>query len=106
MKKKLKKAFRAKKVKKIKETEVISLYYTASKYIVPRLRKFNKICMSHPSNETYESWQDKINYVANSLEARTNKKYYSLKWDEQQLINENAKKASKLLGEIWFDLWS
>jgi glutamine cyclotransferase len=106
MKKKIKKLNRAKKVKKIKESDVATLYYTASKFLIPRLRKFNKICVSYPINEDPESWFEKIDFIANSLEARIKDDFYDLTWEEQSQIKINADKASKMLGEIWFDLWS
>jgi len=94
------------KIKKIKTSEVTCLYYTASAFLIPRLRKFKKINISYPCDETSESWNEKIQFIIDSLEARINDSFYDLEVKEQYRVRENSDRAAKLLGEIWFDLWS
>lgn len=91
---------------KITTDEAASLYIYATLYFIPRLRKLNEISMSYPSEETAESWAEKLDFIANSFEARMADSYYDLDIQAQMKVKENADKAAKMLGEVWFDLWS
>jgi hypothetical protein len=94
------------KKSKIKEDDVVCLYYDLTEYVIPRLRKFKEISISYPCNETSESWNEKLDFIADSLEKVISDDYHDLPISEMIRLKEQAKQASKMLGEVWFDLWS
>ena len=96
----------SKKENKIKTDEAASLYVYATAYFIPRLRKLKEISMSYPSHETEESWNEKLDFIANSFEARISDSFYDLDIHAQMKVKEEADNAAKMLGEVWFDLWS
>lgn len=91
---------------KIKDDDLICLYYDLSTYIIPRLRKFSEITISYPFDETPQSWAWKLNFIADTLEERCSDNFYNLSYKEMTEVREKAQKAAKMLGEVWFDLWS
>ena len=65
------------------------------------------------SDKTYQSVEKlkletkKLNFIINSFKSRYDlyeKSGITIK--EEKEICDNAEKAAKLLGELWFDLWS
>jgi hypothetical protein len=75
--------------------------------MIPRLEAFKNISMSYPSYETSESYNEKLNFIINSFKLRyALYEKSSVSFEDEKIINENAKKAAVLLGELWFDLWS
>jgi hypothetical protein len=91
---------------KINDADLVCLYYDLSMYLIPRLRRFKEIAISYPSDETSESWNEKLDFIANSLEERCNDNLYELPINEMIEVKQRSEKAAKMLGEVWFDLWS
>lgn len=87
----------------IKETS--NLDHTLAIFLIPRLERFIELKNSYPDGETQESYDEKLNFILRSL-----KDYYLESQEQTSLVEqvakiENAKKAVKILSEIWFDLW-
>ena len=87
------------------DTETWHLDRTLALFLIPRLEKFIQVNNGFPTNETEESYDEKLNFILNSF-----KEYYYNENEEVSLEIEkerlnNAKKAAVLLGELWFDLW-
>jgi hypothetical protein len=85
--------------------ETSNLDHTLAIFLIPRLEKFIELKNSYPDGETQESYDEKLNFILKSL-----KDYYLENDAKTSLIEqvakiENAKKAIKILSEIWFDLW-
>jgi hypothetical protein len=75
--------------------------------MIPRLEVFKDICMSFPSAETSESYNEKLNFIISSFKSRYDLyEKNNISTREEKEICDNAEKAAKLLGELWFDLWS
>jgi hypothetical protein len=87
------------------DVETSNLDHTLAIFLIPRLEKFIELKNGYPDGETQESYDEKLNFILKSL------KDYYLENDaktsliEQVVKIENAKKAIKILSEIWFDLW-
>lgn len=107
---KLEKNKKTKKAKKRFDTPKVfdsnCLFYELSEFLIPKLRDFNKNCLTYPHTETEDSWFYKLNFIADSLEARIKSDYNELELEQKKKVKANAELAAKLLGEIWFDLWS
>jgi hypothetical protein len=89
------------------DTELWNLHDTFYEFMIPRLEAFKNITMSYPSYETSESYEEKLNFIINSFKLRyALYEKPSVSFEDEKIINENAKKAAVLLGELWFDLWS
>lgn len=87
------------------DTETWHLDRTLALFLIPRLERFIQVNNGFPTNETEESYDEKLNFILNSF-----KEYYYNENEEVSLEIEkerlsNAKKAAVLLGELWFDLW-
>ena len=87
------------------DTETWHLDRTLALFLIPRLERFIQVNNGFPTNETEESYDEKLNFILNSF-----KEYYYNENEEVSLETEkerlnNAKKAAALLGELWFDLW-
>lgn len=85
--------------------ETSNLDHTLSIFLIPRLEKFIELKNGYPDGETQESYDEKLNFILKSL-----KDYYLENDAKTSLVEqvakiENAKKAVKILSEIWFDLW-
>ncbi len=87
------------------DTETWHLDRTLALFLIPRLERFIQVNNGFPTNETEQSYDEKLNFILNSF-----KEYYfnedqevSLEIEKERL--SNAKKAAVLLGELWFDLW-
>ncbi len=87
------------------DTETWHLDRTLALFLIPRLERFIQVNNGFPTNETEQSYDEKLNFILNSF-----KEYYYNENEEVSLEIEkerlnNAKKAAVLLGELWFDLW-
>jgi hypothetical protein len=102
---KKKKIVKSKK-SKLKDEDISCLYYDLSNYLIPRLRRFKEISISYPCDETSESWNEKLDFIADSLEKVISDDYHNLPINEMIELKQQAQKAAKMLGEVWFDLWS
>lgn len=85
--------------------ETANLDYTLAVFLIPRLEKFIELKNGYPDGETQESYDEKLNFVLKSL-----KEYYLEDDNKTSLVEqiakiENAKKAIKILSELWFNLW-
>ena len=89
------------------DTEIWNLHYTMYQFMIPRLEVFKDICMSFPLTETSESYNEKLNFIISSFKSRYDLyEKNNISTREEKEICDNAEKAAKLLGELWFDLWS
>lgn len=85
--------------------ETANLDHTLAVFLIPRLEKFIELKNGYPDGETSESYNEKLNFILKSL------KDYYLEDDKQTSLVEqiarieNAKKAIKILSELWFNLW-
>lgn len=79
------------------DTELWSLYYSISLFLVPRLREFANRTISYPHGITYEQWRGIVNEMAEGF-AEVQK---DTGVDHKKLIN-----ALSLFKKYFNDLWS
>lgn len=88
------------------DTETWNLDVTIAKFIVPRLKRYKELNNGIPSKfKTKEEWDKILDEMIEGLEL------YEDKWkcnSDQNLTNLDEykrKRAVKLLGEYFYDLW-
>lgn len=88
------------------DTETWNLDVTIAKFIVPRLKRFKELNNGYPSKfKAKEEWDKILDEMIEGLEL------YEDKWkcnSDQNLTNleeYKRKRAVKLLGEYFYDLW-
>lgn len=94
------------KVRGFDDTELYNLYYTLTSLLLPRLKEFKKTTISIPSDMTEEDFFQKIDFIIEKFSKRIDDNYFNLEIDERQVIHKEATEAAKLLGQLWWDLWS
>lgn len=88
------------------DTELYNLYYTMTMLLLPRLEEFRKTTISFPCNETEETYFQKIDFIIEKFKKRIDKNYIYLDVIERDIIHKEACDAARILGELWWDLWS
>lgn len=89
------------------DTETWHLDRTIALFIIPRLKKFIEVNNGIPSDETEESYNEKLRFIVFAFENyyATNKYYESVDNDERQKLTDDVKKAVEYLSKLWFELW-
>ena len=88
------------------DTETWHLDKTLALFLIPRLKRFLEVNNGFPSDETEESYNEKLNFIVNSFE-----EYYcenlseNVSLETEKLKLENARKSVDFLSKLWFDLW-
>lgn len=88
------------------DTELYNLYYTLTKLLLPRLEEFRKTTISFPGNETEEAYFQKLDFIIEKFNKRIDDKFIYLDIHERDIIQKEASDAARILGELWWDLWS
>lgn len=89
------------------DTETWHLDRTIALFLIPRLKKFIEVNNGIPSDETEESYNEKLRFIVFAFENyyATNKYYESVDNDERQKLTDDVKKAVEYLSKLWFELW-
>lgn len=89
------------------DTETWHLDRTIALFLIPRLKKFVEVNNGIPSDETEESYNEKLKFIVFAFENyyATNKYYESVDNDERQKLTDDVKKAVEYLSKLWFELW-
>ena len=85
------------------DSELWSLDSTLTKFLLPRIKAFKDMTMSHPGTVTEEEWYEILDDIIYSLESFKNECEF---WETEKLDRERYDRGFRYLGEYYRDLWS
>ena len=81
------------------DSETWNLYSTISKFIIPRLKQFKQISLTHPPELTNEEWQEVLNKMIKSFEIASDSDFMS------EEDSDTFREGFNLFNEYFFALW-
>ena len=83
------------------DSETWSLDHSLAKIILPRLKRFKELTNGYPSNETEESWNEKIDSMIFSFEF-----YATEPWgNHSKQLYKKVQKGLNLFAKYYGHLW-
>ena len=83
------------------DTETYSLDQTIAKFILPRLKRFKEVTVSHPTDMTFEEWMIILDKITESLEI-ISKDDFILSLEKEAKIKEGIDLFGKYFTKLWW----
>ena len=100
LRRKLKFAYQ-KRTRGFSDEETWSLDHSLAQLILPRLKRFKEVNIGHPSNQTLEEWNQKLDSMIEAFEFIASEEY----WMGSTEQYKKAEKGLKLFAKYYMGLW-
>lgn len=80
--------------------ELWNLDKTVTKFVLPRLKEFKRHTMCHPSNISYEEWQQKLDMMIEAFEL--NSTYEPLDREQQEKVKHGMLMFAWYFQSLWW----